>query len=115
MDISKESALFAFSPKEGIIRNTETHGEVVTINIDKKDVTSRLDKFQSRLDSSDTKKNGFFYRIPEYAKITVKKGKNILSENECLINQFGVVSHLPLNTKKIQFYPNSSALKLIAE
>ena len=114
-DISKESPLFVFSPTEGILMNTEAHGEAVTITVDKKDATSRLDKFQLKLDSSKTKKNGFYYRIPEYAKITVKKGKNILTENELLINQFGVVSHLPLNTKKILFYPNSSALRLIVE
>jgi hypothetical protein len=114
-DINIESPLFVFSPREGIIKTNEAQGENVTVSIESRNLNNRIEKFQSKIDSSISKKNGFYYRIPEYAKITLKKGKNMLTEEDLLINQLGIVSHLPLKAKKIQFYPNSSALRFIAE
>ena len=114
-EISKESVLFAFSVKDGIVKNPDLHGEVVTISVDKKDVTNKLDKFQKLNDSKEGKKNGFFYRIPEYAKITIRKNRTILAEDELLISQFGVVSHLPKVIKRLQFNSSLGSIKSIQD
>ena len=114
-EISKESALFVFSAKDGILKNPDIHGEVVAISVDKKDFTGKLDKFQGLKDTKQNKKKGFYYRVPEYAKITIRKNRNVLAEDELLISQFGVISNLPRNIKRILFNSNLGSIKTIQD
>jgi len=54
-----------------------------------------------------------FYRIPETAKFTIKEGDNLKAEASFLIGQFGVVTSLPSKKVKVQFYPNSGAIRRV--
>jgi hypothetical protein len=110
-----ESALFFFSAQEGISMNSSQGSEVITISIEKKNALSSLEKFQSLLDTASSKRKGFYYRIPETAKISVHKGKASLAEDELPVCQFGVISQLPRSTKKILFNPDYGNIRIIKE
>ena len=56
---------------------------------------------------------GLSYRIPEYAKFTIKEGETLKAEASFLISQFGVIANLPARDAKIQFYPNSGAIRKV--
>ncbi len=111
----KDSSVFVFSPKEGVLKNTNGNGEVVTITVEKSDETLLLNKFQSQIDNPARRKNGFYYRIPETAKISIHKGNALLAEANLPISQFGIVSHLPVNLKKAIFYHDTGTIKSLKE
>jgi hypothetical protein len=110
-DITKESTLCIFSPNKGIIKNTESGGEIISIVVNNTATLDSLKKFQSKIDKYPSNKNGFFYCIPEYAKVSIHKGKSIIKESDILINQFGVKSHMPRKTRKLMFNTNNGSVK----
>ena len=109
--ISEENALFNFSSKEGIVKTPDSNTETVAITVENKHIAKLPSKFQLKLDSNHSKKYGFFYRIPDYGKVTVRKGKTMLAENEMLISQFGFISHLPLNLRKAKYAIRLGSIK----
>ena len=105
--------LFKFSSKEGILKDESKNGLMVYIHVDRANTTATIEKFIA--DTKDDKKsnNGLFYRIPETAKFTIKEGDNLKAEASFLIGQFGVVTSLPSKKVKVQFYPNSGAIRRV--
>ena len=57
------------------------------------------------------KTHGFYYRIPELARVTVKVDENLQEETQCLVNQLGVISSLPANRWKVQFYKETGGIR----
>lgn len=105
--------LFRFSKKDGIINNKLADGNMVYIHIDRSRNTTLLEKFVSASKNEDNPNTGLFYRIPEYAKFTIKEGEILKAEASFLISQFGVVTSLPAKNAKVQFYPNSGAIRKV--
>ncbi len=105
--------LFKFSKTDGIIKETNRNGEMVYIHIDRARNTTQLEKFVQGSQGEKKTNNGLFYRIPEYAKFTIKEGEALKAEASFLISQFGVVTSLPAKNAKVQFYPNSGAIRKV--
>jgi hypothetical protein len=63
--------------------------------------------------ADDKKTRGFYYRIPELAKVTVKLDENLQDETQCLVNQLGVVTYLPANKWKVNFFQETGGIKEI--
>lgn len=106
--------LFRFSQNEGIINGTSRNGDMVYIHIDRARNTTLLDKFvQKQREETNSENHGLYYRIPEYAKFTIKEGEDLKAEVSFLISQFGVITSLPARDAKVQFYPNSGAIRKV--
>ncbi len=105
--------LFRFSNTSGIIDEKSRDGDMVYIHIDRARNTSKLEKFIQNKDIDNNDNHGLYYRIPEYAKFTIKEGDDLKAEVSFLISQFGVVTSLPARNAKVQFYPNSGAIRKV--
>ena len=105
--------LFKFSNTEGIVKESNREGEMVYIHIDRARNTTHLEKFIEGDNPEKPINKGLSYRIPEYAKFTIKEGETLKAEASFLISQFGVIANLPARDAKIQFYPNSGAIRKV--
>lgn len=105
--------LFRFSTTAGIIDEKSRIGEMVYIHIDRGRNTTLLEKFVQKQEETNTSNHGLYYRIPEYAKFTIKEGEDLKAEVSFLISQFGVITNLPAKNAKVQFYPNSGAIRKV--
>ncbi len=116
-DIENEisTQLFRFSPKQGVVDTSSFYGDNVIMQIIPFGSTSQLESFNKVKQDPKKKTHGFYYRIPEYAKVSIILNNKVKEESNILIDQFGVVSELPANKKmKATYYPNSGSLKTIA-
>jgi hypothetical protein len=107
--------LFRFSAKEGIVDTSSYYGESVYMRIDRFGSTKQTASYEKAKINPDAKVHGFYYRIPEYAKVSMILNDKVRSEANLLINQFGAVCELPAGKNlKATFYPNSGSLKSVA-
>ncbi len=104
--------LFKFSRTKGIVTDDNAAEDMVYIHIDRARNTKNLEKF-AEANAKGEGNQGFYYRIPEYAKFTIKQGETLKAEASFLIAQFGVVTNLPAKYSKVQFYPNSGAIRKV--
>ncbi|NVO03296.1 MAG: DUF4831 family protein [Bacteroidetes bacterium] len=103
--------LFKFSEKDGIMDTSSSDGDLITISFERNFATGQLANFENRKENSN--KHGFYYRIPENAIVKIKESNILKAEASFPISQFGVVTSLPTQKSKVQFYPNSGALKTV--
>ena len=105
--------LFKFSPKHGIVKENHPYGEMVYIIVERGQNTVHLESYVKKLNEMKGKKHGIYYRIPEYAKFSLKQGITTKAEATFLISQYGVLHSLPPGKTTMQFYSNTGALKSI--
>ena len=108
--INTEIPIFKFLKSKGVIDLDEPGGKVVTIKIQRVGNTNTVANYLKKAEK-DTKSHGFSYRIPELARVTVKLDENIQEETQCLVSQLGVVTYLPANKWKVQFYKETGGIK----
>jgi len=108
--INAEIPIFKFSESGGIIDLDEPGGEVVTIKIQRVGNTNTVSAYLKKAEKK-LKTHGFFYRIPELGRVTVKLDNQSQKETQCLISQLGVVTYLPVNKWKVKFYENTGGIK----
>ena len=110
VQVNTEVPIFKFHRGKGLLALDEPGGKIVTIKVQRSGTTGVVSGFLKR--NEDTKKlHGFFYRIPELAKVTVKVDENLQEETQCLVNQLGIISFLPVNKWKVNFYPETGGIK----
>lgn len=107
--INTEIPVFKFSQTKGVVDLDEQGGKVVTVKIQRVGNTNAVSNYLSQA-VKPVKQQGFAYRIPELAKVTVKYGETI-QENQCLINQLGVITSLPAGKWNVQFHPATGGIK----
>lgn len=105
--------LFKFNKKAGIVDQDYKGGELVYIHVDRSRNTQYLDVFVKDNVNIDAKHHGFYYRIPEYAKFRIKQGVDLKAEVNILVSQFGIVTSLPPSHNKVQFFPNTGAIRKV--
>ncbi len=108
--INKEIPIFKFLRSKGIIDLDEQGGKVVTINIQRVGNTNTVATYLNKA-QNETKVQGFSYRIPELARVTVKLDENTQEETQCLVSQLGVVTNLPAGKWKVQFHKETGGIK----
>jgi len=108
--INTEIPVFKFLKNKGIIDLDEQGGKVITIKVQRVGNTNTVASYL-RKSEKDTKTQGFSYRIPELARVTVKLDENTQEETQCLINQLGVVTYLPSNKWKVSFHPQTGGIR----
>ncbi|MCF8331316.1 MAG: DUF4831 family protein [Bacteroidales bacterium] len=107
--------LFKFSTQEGVMDAKSETGEMVYLQLNTKDIaTSMEDHMRKNYEQApDQNKNGFYYRMPATANISVWLGSKLKAEALYPVSQFGVVNALPNRYDKIRFYPSTGMIKTI--
>jgi hypothetical protein len=108
--INTEIPIFKFLKSKGIIDLDEQGGKVVTIKIQRVGNTNTVANYLKKAEK-ETKIQGFSYRIPELARVTVKLDENTQEETQCLVSQLGVVSYLPSGKWRVQFHKETGGIK----
>jgi len=108
--INTEIPIFKFLRSKGIVDLDEPGGKVVTIKIQRVGNTNTVAAYLKKAEK-DTKVQGFSYRIPELARVTVKLDENTQEETQCLVAQLGVVTNLPASKWKVHFYKETGGIK----
>jgi len=108
--INTEIPIFKFLKSKGVIDLDEPGGKVVTIRIQRVGNTNTVANYLNKA-VKDTKVQGFSYRIPELAKVTVKLNEYTQEESQCLVSQLGVVTSLPATKWKVLFHKETGGIK----
>jgi hypothetical protein len=109
-DINSNVPVFKFSKFNGL--SEKGNGEYVFIKFESNNITENIASSALKVESSNTGQHGFYYRIPEYADISlIYKGEK-MSTDKFIIPQFGVVSYIPFgNDIKFELHPETGTIK----
>ena len=108
--INTEVPIFKFISDKGVVDLNQMGGRVVTIKVQRVGNTNQVASYLNRA-LGETKSQGFYYRIPELARVTVKQGAGLIEQTQCLINQLGVVTYLPVSQWKVKFHEETGGIK----
>jgi hypothetical protein len=108
--VNTEVPIFKYMKSKGMMELDEPGGKIVTIKVQRSGTTSAVANYLKRAEESG-KSHGFFYRIPELARVTVKVDENLTEETQCLVSQLGIVSFLPASKWRVQFFRETGGIK----
>jgi hypothetical protein len=108
--VNIEVPIFKYMKSKGMMELDEPGGRIVTIKVQRSGTTSNVANYIKRT-TWKNKDHGFYYRVPELARVTVKMGENMTEETQCLVSQLGIVSFLPSNKWKVNFYKETGGVK----
>jgi len=108
--VNTEVPIFKYMKSKGMMELDEPGGKIVTIKVQRSGTTSPLANYLKR-SGDNSHSHGFFYRIPEPARVTVKVDDNLQEETQCLVSQLGIVSFLPTNKWKVEFFKETGGIK----
>ncbi len=108
--INTEIPIFKFLSDRGVMDLDEMGGGAITINIQRVGNTNQVTNYLSRAIEED-ENHGFYYRIPELARVNVTQPDGTQEETQCVINQLGVVTYLPASKWKVNFHETSGSIK----
>ncbi len=113
-DAREMHTLFYFSPDEGISHRAVNNSKPVRLAYTRSGATDLLALQLSRpVDPRRQSPAGFHYRIPEYAEIALLVGEEKRAEYRLLVNQFGIVTHLPADQLEIEFHPTTGSIRSV--
>lgn len=114
--VGRHRQIFRFCNEEGIFPvSRRDKGSLVSLELQRDETTRQPEVFIRRNTDPKIKEYGFYYRIPEHAKVTIKQGDTIKSDARLLITQFGTIASLPSDNLKIEFYPNTGFIKSVGK
>jgi len=109
--INTEIPIFKFNKSKGVQDlDAPGGGKVITIRVQRVGNTNSVSAYLQKAGKSP-KSSGFYYRIPEYARVTVKVDDNTQEEQQCLINQLGLITNLPSSKWKVLFHKETGGIK----
>ncbi len=111
IQINTEIPVLKFNKSKGVQDlDAPGSGKVITIKVQRVGNTHSVSTYLQKAEKT-AKSSGFFYRIPEYARVTVKVDDNTQEEQQCLINQLGLVTNLPSGKWKVLFHQETGGIK----
>lgn len=108
--INVEFPVFRFSRAKGVTDLDASGGKIITVKLQRVGNTNVVNNYLNRA-SKATKESGFFYRIPELARVSVKLDDGTTEETQCLVNQLGVVTFLPAPLRSVEFHESTGGIK----
>ncbi len=108
--VNTEVPIFRFLKSKGAIDLDASGGKVVTIKVQRSGTTGSVSNYLKRGEEAG-KSHGFYYRIPELARVIVKVDENLQEETQCLVSQLGVISSLPATRWEVQFYKETGGIR----
>lgn len=107
--------LFQFSEREGVLPAGRRDGTPITISTERNETTRQLSTFINHHTDPQNPVNGFYYRIPEHANVVIRTGNTVRANARMLINQYGIITTLPVNETRVEFYPNTGSIRSIGK
>ncbi|MFW5707650.1 MAG: DUF4831 family protein [Bacteroidota bacterium] len=105
--------LFHFSERHGVSDVPgSTTGEVI-ISAERDFGSRQMSIFTMNPAVEKEVARGIYYRIPEYGIIRISRDGRPLADARLLISQFGTITSLPPNDFRIEFFPETGAIKSI--
>jgi hypothetical protein len=109
--------LFSFSRDGGIEAPEAGGADPVAIQLSKED-TNPMDQIQWADDSKSSKIPGLAYRMPEKARVEIKRAGELAFAREFLVAQYGRIDFIPASmltdeSASIEFYPAYGSIKNI--
>jgi len=105
--------VFVFSERSGIKDVGSAGGDKMFLNIEYLMDNQQLSAVTSSRSPSEKSNQGFFYRLPVTARVSMEINKDIKVEEVYQIAQFGTVTYLPGTAAAVQFYPETGGVKNI--
>jgi len=112
--INTEIPVLKFNKSKGVQDlDASGGGKVITIKVQRVGNTHSVSTYLQKAEKT-AKSSGFYYRIPEYARVTVKVDDNTQEEQQCLISQLGLVTNLPSSKWKVLFHKETGGIKSLS-
>ncbi|MEI6888424.1 MAG: DUF4831 family protein [Bacteroidales bacterium] len=112
--INTEIPVLKFNKSKGVQDlDAPGGGKVITIKVQRVGNTHSVSTYLQKAGKT-AKSSGFYYRIPEYARVTVKVDDNTQEEQQCLISQLGLVTNLPSSKWKVLFHQETGGIKSLS-
>jgi hypothetical protein len=108
-------ALFKFSQLKGVLDSDNDYGETVFLKIKKTGITDTLKVFVDNKNKQKAKHHGLYYRIADYADISVFYENNESLSARFLIPQYGVICSMPIVNNRFGYFPNTGAINKIGK
>jgi hypothetical protein len=108
--VNTEVPVFKFSKTKGIMDLDEPGGKIITVRVQRSGTTNAVSNYLKKA-PENSKSHGFFYRIPEQARVNVKVDENLQEETQCLVSQLGIVTFLPADKWKVTFFKETGGIK----
>lgn len=113
----KSEVFFRFSDDLGVLPKTDLSGRPIVIEVIKAEVLASKQNSLIASNNPAAGKSGLYYRMPGIAEIRIMDGSNQLATARAAIAQFGAIAPIPEDildgNYKLQFYPNTGAVKSI--
>ncbi len=113
-DAGSRHILFSFSSIYGVLNANDVDGRPIILTYRRSQLTDPLERNMEQHAARHSEfGHGIHYRIPEYADIKLHMENELIAEARMLINQFGIVSHLPAKDLDIRLHPGSGSIQSI--
>jgi hypothetical protein len=108
-------ALFRFSQLKGVLDTANDYGETVFLKIKKTGITDTLKVFVDNKNKLKAKHHGLYYRIPDYADVSVFYENAESLSARFLIPQYGVICSMPTTINRYGYFPNTGAINKVGK
>ena len=105
--------LFRFSKLKGVLDTTSGFGDLISLKIQKLANTDSLKDYVDKKAGIKSESHGLFYRIADYANITIMSATTETVHAKFLIPQYGVITSMPAILSKTAFYKASGGIKTV--
>jgi hypothetical protein len=113
----KGEVFFRFSEERGVLPKSDLSGRPISIDVTKADNLASKQAGLSTSDNPNAGKSGLYYRMPGIADVRISDGGTQLAGARIPVAQFGTIAPVPEDlldgAYKIEFYPNTGAVKSI--
>lgn len=106
--------LFRFSTLRGVLDTSDSYGETIYLSIQKYGNTNTLQAYQTGKDSLKIRRHGFYYRVPDYAEVSIINSNNGNIKGKFLIAQYGVLTYMPAGIRRFDVYPETGSVRKIS-
>lgn len=109
-----QKILFKFSTRSGIRSAGSSIGDPVYLVVQSDQTTKNIEGKAESMLSSNKARKGIYYRIPDYANVSLDYKEESMHTMRMVINQMGVVSFAPYSEEMgFELHPKTGSLKAV--
>jgi len=116
---AKGEVFFRFSEDRGVLPKADLSGRPIVIEVIKDETLASKQSALSTSANPEAGKSGLYYRMPGMSEIRILDGSKQLAGARTPIAQFGTTAPVPEDlldgNHKLEFFPNTGAVKSITE
>jgi hypothetical protein len=115
----KGEVVFRFSDERGVLPKSDLSGRPIVIDVVKAENLAAKQSGLSTSENPNAGRSGLYYRMPGMSEIRIMDGNAQIAGARAAIAQFGTIAPVPEDlldgNYKLEFYPNTGAVKSITE